>query len=144
MNLIKDKCTNCGLCAEECPVEAIVFSEEIPHELYRGRIPLYDEVYVLLCHMATLYERKGIDTRRLKKSTDRYRKWLLERKKEFNRRRTITQAQLEEEFQGLLRSGEMAGMLGNSKLSGFMSEVVLERKFFDYRKLELVEYESHS
>jgi DNA repair photolyase len=116
------------------------FSEEIPHELFRGRLPLYDEVYVLLCHMAMLYERKGIDdTRRLKKSTDRYRKWLLERKKEFNRRRTITQDQLEEEFQDLLRSEAMADILGNSKLSGFMSEVVFERKLFDYRKLELVE-----
>ena len=46
---------------------------QVPHRLYRGRMPLYDELYVLLCHM-------------------------VERKRWFNRRRRETQADLEEEL----------------------------------------------
>ncbi|OCL26638.1 hypothetical protein U472_11705 [Orenia metallireducens] len=59
----------------------------VPHYLYQKRFPLYDELYILLKHMKELYFRKGIDTANLEESSQRYTKWLLAEKKDFNRRR---------------------------------------------------------
>jgi len=111
--------------------------EEIPHELYRSRLPLYDEIYVLLSHMIILYGRRGTDTHRLRAALRRYRQWLVERKKVFNRRRKTTQEEVEEELRLLLGSGGMADVIRNEKLSDFMRRVVVERRLFDYRRLEL-------
>lgn len=108
---------------------------EVPHETYRNLLPVYDEVYVLLTHMATLYRAKGIDAHRLECSVKRYVSWFMEYKKKFNRRRNQEGSSLEELVRAACRDRTMEGILGNRKLAAFVSQVVLERREFDYVRL---------
>jgi DNA repair photolyase len=110
---------------------------EIPHRLYRGRMPLYDELHVLLCHLVGLYERRGTDVGRLKAASGRYRAWLLERKRAFNRRRRQTQEDLEEELRADLAERRIDATIDNPRLAGFLREVALGRRVFDYVSLRL-------
>ena len=120
-------------------VAAAGFAAQVPHRLFRGRLPIYDELYVLLCHMSELYSDRGIDAGRLTAGLQRYRDWLIEQKRVFNRRRKLTQTQLEDDLLCLLRGGEMTRITANAKLSAFMRAVGIERKTFDYLKMRLVE-----
>ena len=113
-------------------------ASEIPHRLYRGRMPLYDELYVLLCHMVGMYERRGTEVRKLREALDKYRVWLVERKRLFNRRRRQSQEGLEEELRRDLAERRMDSLLDNAKLAGFLREVALDRRIFDYVTLRLV------
>jgi DNA repair photolyase len=113
-------------------VEAAGIATRIPHRLYRGRLPVYDELHVLLCHMVDLYDGRGRETGRLEAAVGRYRAWLTARKREFNRRRTLTQEGLEEELRALLSTGRAAELLGNARLAGFLREVVIDGRVFDY------------
>ena len=110
----------------------------IPHRIYRDRMPLYDELYVLLLHMADLYDWRGIATGPLREATGRYAAWLRERKREFNRKRKMRQGELEDELRLLLRDGGSMRILGNRKLNAFLREVALERRVFDYVSLKPV------
>jgi DNA repair photolyase len=110
---------------------------QVPHRLYRGRMPLYDELYVLLCHMVELYEGRGTEASRLRAALARYRSWLFERKRTFNRRRSETQEALEEEFRRDFADGRVDALLDNPKLAGFLREVALRRRTFDYVSLKL-------
>ena len=119
-------------------VESAGIPTQIPHRLYRDRLPLYDELHVLLCHMVALYERRGTEAGRLKAAAARYSAWLSGRKRSFNRRRGETQAELEDELRGDFASGHVDGLLDNTKLAGFLREVAIERRTFDYVSLRLV------
>jgi hypothetical protein len=111
----------------------------LPHALYRGRMPLYDELHLLLQHMAELYAARGVPVAGLKASTRRYAEWLLQRKKIFNRKRSLRQEDLEEETRGLFAGGSAAEMLANEKLAGFLRSVAVERRVLDYLSLTLSE-----
>jgi DNA repair photolyase len=111
----------------------------LPHALYQGRLPLYDELHLLLLHMAELYAAKGVAVAGLKNATKRYADWLLCRKKVFNRRRSLNQAELEEETRELFTGGGAAALLGNGKLAGFLAAVAVQRRLFDYATLKLGE-----
>ena len=89
--------------------------------------------------MKVLYERRGIDARRLKKAAVGYSQWLDERKRVFNRHRTMTQTGLESELRSLLQSGSLPPISQNPKLLSFARQIVLERKIFDYRQLRLAD-----
>ncbi len=110
----------------------------IPHRIYRERMPVYDELYILLLHMAELYDNRGIKTAALREATGRYAAWLSERKREFNRKRKMRQGELEDELRLLFREGGSERILGNEKLDAFLREVALERQVFDYVSLKLV------
>jgi DNA repair photolyase len=118
------------------PASAII-PPLVPHDLFRDRLQLYDEIWVLLQHMAELYAWRGIDTARLRRGSRRYLAWLKERKRTYNRRRSLAYADLEEEVRQLLRSGEAERVVDNARLAGFLAEVALERKTLDYATLEL-------
>jgi DNA repair photolyase len=118
-------------------VEAAGIATQIPHRLYRGRLPLYDELYVLLCHMVGLFEGRGTEAGRLKAALARYRGWLSLRKSTFNRRRSETQEMLEDELRGDFASGRIGELLDNPKLAGFLREVAIGRRIFDYSNLRL-------
>jgi hypothetical protein len=109
----------------------------LPHALYRGAVPLYDELYLLLQHMAELYSARGVPVAGLKAASGRYADWLLAKKRIFNRKRSIRQEDLEEETRTLFASGEAATLLGNEKLTRFLGEVALERRVLDYLSLAL-------
>jgi DNA repair photolyase len=109
----------------------------LPHELYRGSVPLYDEVHLLLQHMVELYAARGTAVGKLKEACSRWTDWLLARKKVFNRRPRIGQADLEEDTRALFASEDAAGVLGNEKLVRFLRDVVLEERVLDYTTLRL-------
>jgi DNA repair photolyase len=118
-------------------VEAAGVAMQIPHRLYRGRMPLYDELYVLLCHMVEIYTGRGAETGRLRAALARYRSWLFERKRTFNRRRSETQEALEDELRTHFADGRIDALLGNPKLAVFLREVAIGRRVFDYVNLRL-------
>jgi hypothetical protein len=109
----------------------------LPHALYRGQVPLYDELHLLLQHMAELYSARRVPVGALRSATRRYVDWLRMKKRIFNRRRSMKQAELEEETRALFRSGEAGTLLQNEKLAGFLRAVALERQVFDYLTLSL-------
>jgi DNA repair photolyase len=119
-------------------VEEAGIATHVPHRLYRGRMPLYDELYVLLCHMVGMYERRGPEVGRLRSALGRYQAWLAARKRAFNRRRSETQEQIEEELRGDFAAGRIDSLLGNSRLAGFLREVAIGRRTFDYVSRTLV------
>ena len=108
----------------------------IPHSIYKKTLPSYDSVYILLCHLMELYSHRGIDTKPLYAGLKRYSQWLLEEKKVFNRKRSLTGEYLEDKFKTLLKSGEIFSVFRNEKLAGFISSLVLEDKTFDYVDLK--------
>jgi DNA repair photolyase len=118
-------------------LEAAGLATQVPHRLYRGRMPLYDELYVLLCHMVGLYEQRGAPVGRLRAALGRYRSWLAARKRTFNRHRSETQESLEEELRAELVSRRMDARLDNPRLAGFLREVAIDRRVFDYARLAL-------
>ncbi|WP_430885833.1 radical SAM protein [Fusibacter sp. JL216-2] len=109
----------------------------VPHSLYRGRLQIYDEIWVLLDHMVKLYSRRGVDISPLKKSKSAYRDWLEKSKKNFNKNRKITGHELDASFQFLIQTGEFDAIIQNEKLSNFLKEVILERKCLNYKTLQL-------
>ncbi len=111
----------------------------LPHRVYRGRLPRYDEVHVLLSHMAQLYRRAGKPVRRLEAAASLYDEWLLGEKKVFNRRRNLHQAYLESKLLFLAEDGGLADLLQNGKLALFLDHVLRGGKVFDYHRLELLE-----
>lgn len=109
----------------------------LPHSFYRDRLPLYDELHLLLQHMAELYAERDVPISGLTAATRRYTGWLLEKKKVFNRRRSLRQEELEGETRSLFQTDAAQRLLGNEKLTAFLSQVALERKVFDYLSLSL-------
>jgi DNA repair photolyase len=110
----------------------------VPHRIYRDRLPLYDEIYVLLQQMSVLYTGRTREVERLNASLACYRAWLLERKKIFNRRRKQRSIDLEYALIDLARSQDWPRFLGNEKLAAFLREVVIDRRVFDPLTLRLV------
>jgi DNA repair photolyase len=109
----------------------------LPHALFRDRLPLYDELHLLLLHMAELYGARGVPVGGLKTATRRYAEWLLGRKKLFNRRRSMQQRELEEETRDFFAGGSAREVLGNARLAGFLCSVARERRVLDYLTLAL-------
>ena len=87
--------------------------------------------------MVELYSDRGITVQPLKNALERYMKWLGDRKAQYNRRRSWTYAALEQELADLLSSGGMESLIGNRKLTGFLEDIVINRKTFDYVNLSL-------
>ena len=108
----------------------------VPHSHYKGKLQIYDEVNVLLHHMAELYSDRGIGTGSLKKAIERYMNWLNGRKREYNRRRSLSYDALDQELKDHLRSGELETIIGNRKLCGFLEDIIINRKTFDYVELK--------
>ena len=109
----------------------------LPHALYRDAVPLYDELYLLLQHMAELYAARSVPVAGLKAAAGRYADWLRAKKRVFNRRRSVRQQDLEEETRALFSTGEAVSVLENEKLAGFLRSVAVERHVFDYLTLSL-------
>lgn len=110
---------------------------QIPHRCFKGRIPAPDEVHLLLRHMLELYRRMpGAD--RLQKSVERYRRWLDQTRRYFNRRRSLEAGWVAEEFhRALAEEDERESLFANQKLTEFIRTVVNEGKTLDYPSLAL-------
>ena len=109
----------------------------IPHYIFKNKLPVYDEISVLLNHMGSLYAQRGIAIGPLRKATDAYTAWLIEEKKKCSRQRNSGHLILEKSVRYMIESGAIDKHLGNAKLSAFIREVVVEGKTFDYCTLAL-------
>ncbi len=118
-------------------LEEYGFAPAIPHRFFRNRMPIYDEVHILLHHMQSLYAAKGIDVARLHLGQRRYASWLIGEKKLFNRRRSLPAEHLDDRLREVLKSGELALLLENDRLTAFIKSVTLERQVLDYKTLLL-------
>jgi|WetSurMetagenome_2_1015567.scaffolds.fasta_scaffold27993_2 DNA repair photolyase len=112
---------------------------EAPHSTYRNLVPLYDEIYLLLSHMVSLYRSRGIATDRLEASRKQYVDWFMGYKRQFNRRRSQKFTAMEELIREKCLDGSFEGVVGNRRLASFVAQVALERRVFDYVKLEFVD-----
>jgi DNA repair photolyase len=111
----------------------------LPHAIYSRILPTHDSLRLLFRDMIELYGARGVDTRALRSSADRYDAWLVEQRRAFRRRRNESYRVLEEALPRAEASGELAKVLDNPKLSHFVSAILRESAVFDYRSLRLVE-----
>lgn len=118
----------------------------IPHRLYRSLLSPPDALFVLFCHMQSLYELRGVDTRPLKAATDRYACWLGETRTALRRKRSSAFAgpfpvtgELSERLMELSLSGNLPALLGNDRLGSLAAEILAGSVCFDYPSLSLVE-----
>lgn len=109
----------------------------MPHKLYKNRMPIYDEVYILMSHMVSLYDRKNVNVDNLVIAKAGYAKWLTEEKKFFNRRRNLNFESLEYKLINMLGSKNMDGIIDNDRLVDFLREVIINKKVFNYITLKL-------
>ena len=109
----------------------------MPHRLYRGRLPLYDEVDVILHQLPRHYAQHPNALRRLDAPRRRYREWLLSRKDALARHRKLGEANLTEELVALAGSADWPAWLGSDKLAAFLREIIVDRRVFDEATLTL-------
>jgi len=109
----------------------------LPHRAFKRLIPPHDELRVLFRDMLELYGERGIETRPLKESADRYDAWLLGIRRAFRRKRSLPPSWLEERFDQAIRDGELDRALGNAKLADFSRRILLEGACLDYETLRL-------
>jgi DNA repair photolyase len=103
----------------------------VPHRLYRGRLPRYDEIDVLLQQMLLLYADQQASVRRLRPAIERYRGWLQGRKSAFNRRRKLQGSDIEGELRTLAEGRGLSLLLENEKLTAFLRQVIVEGRILD-------------
>lgn len=108
------------------------------HYIYSGKVPLYDEFYILLNHMMTIYYAEGVDISPLEKAFSRYHRWLDSEKRFLYRKRSLDEHHLESKMALALESGEFESILRNSKLYHFLLNIYNEKNsYFDYLTLKL-------
>jgi len=110
----------------------------LPHRVFSRALPAYDTFRVLLRDMAELYADRGVDTRPLRKSADRYDQWLIGLRRVHRRKRSLPDSWLADRFEDALDTGELDGVLDNRRLSGFARSVLRDGATLDYRTLRLV------
>jgi DNA repair photolyase len=109
----------------------------LPHAVYERILPQHDALRILFLDMLELYKDRGVPTGPLKLSAKAYDAWLLAKRREFRRKRSLPPSWLEESLPEALRTGELATVLNNRKLLDFVTAVVAEGGRLDYRTLKL-------
>lgn len=121
----------------------------VPHSIYRDFLSAPDSLFVLLCHMATLYAARGIDTRPLSAALTRYADWLKGERAALRRSRVktapsdpfpLTRVLAERLADAASSTGprSLESILGNERLARFARSVVAEGAVFDYASLGFV------
>ena len=109
----------------------------VPHRIYQGKLPKYDEVFVLLNHMKTLYQRRDVNVAPLDKSIAGYLSWLNQEKTFYSRRRKIEDNYVDIKLEHQCRTGGLSKIIQNEKLEAFLIDVILNRNVFDPLALRL-------
>ena len=113
------------------------FNMEPPHYIYKDKTTLYDEVYVLLNHMISIYRRENVNVKPLKETLDTFLKWLKPEIKYMRRRRNLNYRYIENRLVELFESDKGEEMFPHYKVRNFLKEVIVNRKTFNYSTLEL-------
>lgn len=108
-----------------------------PHSLYRNTMPLYCELNILLEHMIQLYSHKNIKVDKLNTAYNSIHQYLLNEKKTFNKKRSLTSDHIDNHLKFLLKTESFDNIIQNEKLTRFIKEVILERKIFNYQTLKI-------
>lgn len=87
--------------------------------------------------MLELYKDRGVPTGPLKRSAMAYDDWLLAKRRDFRRKRSLPPSWLEGLLPEALQAGELEPILDNKKLHAFIQAVVLDGARLDYRTLKL-------
>lgn len=103
----------------------------MPHSVFTGTMPVYDEIHVLMHQMMEIYACSGTDISRLKRAAEKYENWLVERKKTFSRRPSLDEDYVSGPLLGMIESGGFADLIENTRLASFIKEVVMGGKVFD-------------
>lgn len=111
--------------------------ERIPHRLYKNRMPIYDELYILMSHMIGMYDHRNVNVDNLVLARKAYSKWLLDQKNYYNRRRNLGFNELESKVINMLDNRSMMELFHNEKLVNFFREIILHQKVFNYTTLKL-------
>ena len=109
----------------------------IPHRLYKNRMPIYDEVYILMTHMIKIYDHRGVNVDALVLARKSYAKWLETEKHYYNRRRNLSFDELESKVIHMINSGTIMEYFNNEKLTNFFKAVIIDQKVFNYTTLKL-------
>ena len=118
-----------------------------PPAVYRDLLGVADSLFVLFCHMQTLYRIQGVDIRPLRAATTAYGNWLKAERSALRRRRSgdasdkafpVTH-KLDQRLAEMCASEEFANVCGNAKLARLARAVVIDGREFDYRSLQLVD-----
>ncbi|MCD4829534.1 MAG: radical SAM protein [Candidatus Cloacimonetes bacterium] len=117
---------------KECQaiLDRLGLNTRLPHRLYRDRLSLADELYVLTGHMHQLFGHH--DTKTLTAARNRYRDWLLEHRGYIARRRNLHYSLLDTQLRDEFASGRFRAVLRNDRLFDFLSQRVLHDKTYDY------------
>lgn len=108
-----------------------------PHEYYRGTMPIYCEVIILLEHMLQLYSWKGLDVKRLGLAYNNLITHFTTEKKRFNRKRNLPSSEIDDRFKFLILTEGLNGIVQNIKLTNFIIDVVVNKKLLNYQTLKL-------
>lgn len=110
----------------------------LPHRIYSRAIPAYDSFHILLRDMAELYGARGVNTRPLMRSAQRYDEWLLALRRSFRRKRTLPRDWLSTRFEESLEGGELDTVLDNPRLAAFSRDILRSNMTLDYGTLRRV------
>lgn len=116
------------------------YQPHIPHQVFKGRFSVYDEISILLYDMQKLYRAENIATGRLKTAAFRYSEWLKQQKRYIAYRRKIKYSIIDTMILELLGSGKFNDIINNAKLTEFLKSVFLNNKVFDYNSLKLTDH----
>jgi len=118
----------------------------IPHRVYRELLSPPDSLFVLFCHMQSLYSARGVDTRPLKAATKVYADWLSAERTALRRKRItlvpsdpfpVTRA-LTDKLACLCETDRFASLIGNEKLARLASQIIAGGGYFDYPTLTVL------
>jgi len=112
----------------------------IPHRLYKNRMPVYDEVYILMTHMIGIYDHRGVNVDSLVLARKNYANWLKDQKTYYNRRRNLSFDELESKVINMIENNTIMTLFNNQKLLDFFKKVVLQQQVFNYITLKLEKY----
>ncbi len=109
-----------------------------PHHVFRNILSGADELYVLLYQLKEVYDRKGIDTKKLKYSIISYGSFLKKEKKDLGRNIAFNTEYLNKLIPDLCRNGKINNILKNDKLSTFVSTIFLENRLYDFTSMKII------
>lgn len=119
-------------------MEELKMSQFVPFEILRKQLPLYRTIDVLFMTMRSLYNRKGIDTKRLKFASKKYSVWINQKISLYNRKRSFCYEDLEFEVLNMIEDGSINKIIENKRLSDFLYQLFIDKKQFDYVSLKVI------
>lgn len=123
-------------------LNSLKLQSNVPHYAYKRSFEKYDELYILMTHMISLYKNRKHDTAPLYGIRKSYSNWLLNEKEAFGRNKSMTGKDISNKLKGLIDAeavSDTEGVFrGNKKFMSFVNDAIFDdNKYFDYTTLKL-------